>query len=393
MPAVARWGTVTSNLKLKIYGFPGGAGHIADKGRGHYWETGDKVESAEPGSFMQTRTPDAGMLKLDGPDETRPGMSGGGIFDSEGVFVGIHRSVTDIALARNAISAEHIRHWLMARRLLPVQEFLHEMDHFEVCCLTGTHVMVDRTKLRDALRQISRPLGKRILVVKGEPKTGKSHTLQLISYLRHVFGNFILVVIDLESFIRTVGKNAIIEPWDMARRIVKLVGYDMEVPERPHDAQWARWVLDFCDDFEGRALREQAQQDVPIRWIVIDGLNAVLLTQPTLDLIKELAFRISVTLTKFRLILLGYAESLPAQVLPVAEEEHIDAIGQNELIEFFARARKQLKIPFDDDKLVQAVQHMLDKLVPDEPDFMAHLGSLANEELELIKVTVPERAP
>ncbi len=116
VPSVRQWSAVATGVLLKIIGFPGGAGWLEDKGRGHFWDTNALVESATPESFRQTRTPEHGLLKLDGPDETRPGMSGGGVFDTGDRFVGIHRSSMDATMERGAVSAAWIKEWLFSNR-------------------------------------------------------------------------------------------------------------------------------------------------------------------------------------------------------------------------------------------------------------------------------------
>jgi hypothetical protein len=84
---------------------------------------------------------------------------------------------------------------------------------FDVCCLAGTHVMVDRRDLRAALRDLSNANGKRILVVKDDlpdvpagsaPKTGKSHTMQMIAYLWQTQRSFDFVDIDLEGMAHAI---------------------------------------------------------------------------------------------------------------------------------------------------------------------------------------------
>jgi len=121
-PASIRWQARHGRV-LTIVGYPGGAGRTADQGKGHYWGTGHPVEPATFSRFRIDRSPEPGMLKLRGPDETRAGMSGGGVFDDMGVFVGIHRSAADSAMSRDAIAAMHIQHDLATRaRTVPVIE-------------------------------------------------------------------------------------------------------------------------------------------------------------------------------------------------------------------------------------------------------------------------------
>ncbi|MEZ5461935.1 serine protease [Dokdonella sp.] len=111
-----RWSEIDEDDSVWIVGYPGGAGlskHAAGTG---IWVNGSIVENLATGPFSQERTPAAGMLSLSGVDETRPGMSGGGIFDQSGALVGLHRAADDMAMQRNAIAASHIRDALDTRR-------------------------------------------------------------------------------------------------------------------------------------------------------------------------------------------------------------------------------------------------------------------------------------
>ena len=85
---------------LEIIGYPGGAGG---------WRSGDLVENLSSGNFTQQRSPNPGMLRLSGAGETRPGMSGGGVFDSVGRLAGLHRSRTVSDLEIGAISSNRIQ--------------------------------------------------------------------------------------------------------------------------------------------------------------------------------------------------------------------------------------------------------------------------------------------
>jgi hypothetical protein len=110
-----RWSEIGAGEDVFIVGYPGGAGLAAHPG-GHLWTTGTPVDNVATGPFHQTRAPEPGMLRLEGVDETRPGMSGGGIFDAHGALVGLHRSADDAALQRNAIAIGTIRDALDTRR-------------------------------------------------------------------------------------------------------------------------------------------------------------------------------------------------------------------------------------------------------------------------------------
>lgn len=110
-----RWGEIDDGDKVWIVGYPGGAGLVRQAAGTGKWVNGSIVENLATGPFSQVRTPAAGMLSLSGVDETRPGMSGGGIFNDSGALVGLHRAVDDMAMQRNAIAATHIRDALDTR--------------------------------------------------------------------------------------------------------------------------------------------------------------------------------------------------------------------------------------------------------------------------------------
>ena len=111
-----RWSEVDEEAELHIVGYPGGAGLSRPAAGTRIWGNGSIVENLATGPFRQSRTPEPGMLSLSGADESRPGMSGGGIFDLTGALVGLHRAADDMAMQRNAISAAHIRDFLDTRR-------------------------------------------------------------------------------------------------------------------------------------------------------------------------------------------------------------------------------------------------------------------------------------
>jgi hypothetical protein len=246
---------------------------------------------------------------------------------------------------------------------------------FEACRLSGGFILIDRAGLRDSLEVLSRPLGKRILVVTGGDRTGKSHSVQLISHLNQIRGEFQLVRIDLEAEQQIIGNDRLIEPIDLATRLVKKLQYEIEIPKPPKDAQWASWVAEFCENFEPKAM-----DDPQRRWIIIDAFNKVSVKQPTFDLVKELARRIT-RLPKYRLILLGYRESMHPEVHPTMEVEDINPIGKRQLAEFFAVAFQQDRISADAQRLAVAVRRVLKGLDPKDADYLPTVGQRASEEL------------
>lgn len=110
------WASLGDDTEVHIVGYPGGAGLVKHAPGTTIWSTGSLVENHVSGPFSQQRAPEPGMLSLSGVDETRAGMSGGGIFDEHGSLVGLHRAADDMAMQRNAIAITHIRDFLDTRR-------------------------------------------------------------------------------------------------------------------------------------------------------------------------------------------------------------------------------------------------------------------------------------
>lgn len=325
------------------------------------------------------------------------------VFDAE-VLQPLNESLTKIAPANLAypnrlgvvIQDADSRDWLLAllaqaRKRRPSDTVLPQIenefkplappagvDPFDVCCLTGSHVMIDRTDLRSALRVLVKAQGKRILIVRGEARSGKSHSLQLISYLQQVRQGFSIAWIDLEKIAQSLAGSTLIQPSHVARSLVRLTRYKDKVgiPDPPSDAQWAAWVLDFCEDYEA-----VASADAHPWWVVIDGFNQVLLPQPTLDLIKELANRISVTLPTFRLVLLGFTESLAPNALGHVTTEAIPKITIEHITNFFAQAYQELQFPPSADLVAEAIERVLAKVDMAQSQFLEQLGPAASQEL------------
>lgn len=109
------WQEADTEADLYVVGYPAGAGCTPRVEGGHYWKSGSLVTNIASGPFRIEGTPNGGMLQLSG-DETRPGMSGGAIFDTRGALVALHRSADDEALRRDAIAITHIRDQLATRR-------------------------------------------------------------------------------------------------------------------------------------------------------------------------------------------------------------------------------------------------------------------------------------
>jgi hypothetical protein len=106
---------------LSLIGFPFGAGTFSERRKaetdGHgndypFWKDGRSVKATVAKDFRPADNAEPGMLNYEGPEESRPGMSGGGVFDGSGALVAIHRSSNDSIMKRGAIRTDSIVRFL-----------------------------------------------------------------------------------------------------------------------------------------------------------------------------------------------------------------------------------------------------------------------------------------
>src|SRR5205085_8336664 len=64
-------------------------------------------------------------------------------------------------------------------QLLPKISWHEQLNPFDIGCPRDGRVLIDREGLRKALYNIYRPDGKRILIVDGTSKSGRTHSLEL----------------------------------------------------------------------------------------------------------------------------------------------------------------------------------------------------------------------
>jgi hypothetical protein len=251
-----------------------------------------------------------------------------------------------------------------------------------MCRLGAGTVMVDRKELRAAVRELGDVDGRRILVITGDSRSGKSHSLQLMTFIAQVQpagAAFTLIPLDLDPRREDTTPMVITAP-DLARRLMTLTGYKIAWPGDLGDKQWSKWVVEFGDEFARCASGEQAT-----RWIVIDSLNKVLLDQSAVDLIHDLAVRVFSTLPWLRLVLVGYHQSLPPLVMPYIQEDKMKRLTVDDLVEFFIQAHKQLGLTHDEDHITDIVSRVASKVDLKRDDYLLRLGPVVAQEFNELR--------
>jgi hypothetical protein len=291
------------------------------------------------------------------------------------------KNLTDIVL--NLIGKAQKEGWLMrlvdaaikvvknnplledaARQLRPLRD-LEEKDHYNVCFLSASQVLVNRTDLRDALKQLesTTPLGFRVLKVDGLPLSGKTYSKELISYLYETRGSFEPVWIDSDEYVKTG-----ITPKDLAVDIISKMGLEEETVPATGQEQDARWVRTFCNRLIGKLRNNTTNW-----WIVIDGFNKLVLPPAVNDLIHGLARASMKDLPRLRIILLGYPDELP-DLSRYMLEEKIKQIEREDLVLFFIQLYEEIEQPFDTEKVMANVADVLQEIDPRDPRRIERLG-------------------
>jgi hypothetical protein len=203
------------------------------------------------------------------------------------------------------------------------------VNHYDAWLLRGNRALIDRQTLREKLRTLGDQMGSRILVVDGDPVSGKTYSLQLINHLADFLGAFKVVWVDL---VRLAARNPTIEPERLARHIAEQMRLNV-ASLRPKGAeQDATWIEHFGTWLTGELADRNEQW-----WIVIDHFLRVPLSQQTKDLVEELAVRIDMNIPQLRLVLLSYRDDLPLAGGGGVEREEIKRIDVDDLTNFFRK--------------------------------------------------------
>jgi hypothetical protein len=213
--------------------------------------------------------------------------------------------------------------------------------------------------------------------VRGDPRSGMSHSLRLIYHMREVC-SFDIAEIDLEEASRRVGPRKSLTPRDLATEVVRALDYDdVEVPEKPPDKQWSAWIIDFKDSFEERAQRD----DRPMTFLVLDAFHKVRLTQPSVDLVSRLSKSIGMVLPNLRLVLVGFTQDLPVGLRQARLLDQTGELTEQHLMEFFAKAFKESQVHIDPAEIARKTAEVLGRRKTAAPGWLDEMADRVAREL------------
>jgi hypothetical protein len=204
-----------------------------------------------------------------------------------------------------------------------IEEIREARFHDE--CYVNQYPLVNRKNLRARLRTFTGAKGPRILHVRGDRYSGKSHALLHIRHIAHTLG-IPLAEIELRKW--ATGEE--IRPYDLGLAIADAV--TLALPSHL-DAKASRWAVNFMNWIVPQL--DAARKRL---WIVFDDFEAEKLKYPLpeslYDFIQLLAEKVAAT-PAMRLFLINYDQTLPHQVKPSIATDDVPAITQKDLGDFF----------------------------------------------------------
>jgi hypothetical protein len=255
-------------------------------------------------------------------------------------------------LASQFPASEEVR--AFAERIKPPQRQAGRAntESYDACYLDG-RPFVDRINLRTRLRdlqgesQLRKP---RILIVRGEAKTGKTHSNQLI---KHVAKEFSIESVHVD-LMRISNKTRDLSPVDIG----KIIAGQMKLKDMPlpGNEQLARWPAAFFSWLAGEL------RDDPRRWwIVIDGFTSVKVSQEVHDFVDDLADSVDKLepLANCRVVLISYDDTLLAEYSLIMDTDVTEAIDESHLSLFFAQFYRDYGPPDDDETMQSRISEEL----------------------------------
>lgn len=251
------------------------------------------------------------------------------------------------------------------------------LEALQLSRLTGGFFMINRKPLRASMARMMPSDGNRVLVVRGDPQSGMSHSLRLIYHLRELCA-FSVAEIDLEEASRRVGPRRSLTPRDIAVELVRVLDYDdLVVPEKLADKQWSAWIIDFKDGFEERAERDERA----MTYLVLDAFHKVRLTQPSVDLVSRLSQSIGMVLPNLRLVLVGFTQDLPVGLRQARLLDQTGELTDEDLMEFFAKAYQESKVSIDATEIARKTYDVLGDRKTAPPGWLDELAERVAREL------------
>jgi effector-associated domain 1 (EAD1)-containing protein len=240
---------------------------------------------------------------------------------------------------------------------------------FGTCFVQGRAPFIDRGSLRTTVERDLRSGHCRVLVVNGDPGTGKTFSLRYLSYLAsdlRAFGPaFRIASMDLKR-----KRSSQVDVQYVVETVIAQVGEDPEKIPR-QNGQNARWGEVLAGWLDSKA-RDAGQ----VWCIVLDGFDSPLLPDEVRSFINHLAERAMLG-ANLRVVLLSYpVQELPPDAVDITFEETLGIPTLTDLEDFFESLHKHMNRTVDRQQLGELARAVVGALpVPrNDPAFLRALA-------------------
>jgi hypothetical protein len=211
---------------------------------------------------------------------------------------------------------------------------------YEACFLRRRRALLDRHDLRSGIKELATDEGARTFVVNGAAGSGRSFSLEVITFIAQNLGSFDVASVDL------VDEGPGFTPDDFVTRVVTQIGRSVSlrsVPDTPHEQAQRRNVA-LAPWLTGE-LRAASAQTGRAHWIVVDGFDAATVNEATHDLIMRIAQKAETSESVLRVVLLACSQPLPPDIDSRALREEIGDVDRVVIEDFFNSFIAHTEIP------------------------------------------------
>lgn len=247
--------------------------------------------------------------------------------------------------------------------------------------------MFDREELRKGLRALQSDGAPPVLLVHGDPYTGKTWSARLIRHVADKLDGINFVLVDLEDL-----KGKAVNAATIGERIALESGLGQSPP--PNEEMDAQWVRQYC-----QWLGRRAKETGSAQWVVIDHLQKVLLGQGAKDFLHGFGREIPFLMPMVRLIILSYHEPDdlaagigriqrdPIQKMPMLEMRKWLATFFG--AELLSQQRNALMVPDLAElrpRVAAATEEVMSHVQDDSPERLVQMGKALRDELARVQI-------
>jgi hypothetical protein len=244
---------------------------------------------------------------------------------------------------------------------------------YEACFLRRKRAVLDRREFNSGLKELVTDEGARTLVVDGAAGSGRSFSIEILTFVAQTLRSFEVASVDL------VDEGPGFTPDDLVIRVVTAIGRSASLetlPKTPHE-QASRRNVELANWLTGELRAAASQTGHAHYWIVVDGFDKVSVDEDTLDLVMRLAKKAETTEPTLRVVLLACSNPLPPDVDGRARREQIAVVDRFVIEDFFNQFVAHTNLDADTEAVENATQLVLDKAPPpSDPEWLCVVSRL-----------------